>query len=617
MRQIILGVVLASLGTFATVLGLWTAGLPLVVFGALIAGLGVVVRISGDAVPLVNRAYNALLLGRAAEAEALLDRAETGVQLAYIRRLVDLQRAGIAVRRGDLDAGLARVEAAIARPASLLARGQERVNIVRGRALRALIRASRGDLEGARADAGAVRADPEAPPDALARAEVALAVALDRAGDRDALAAHLAGKRSLLFDHTVPRERAIVRAFQRMLKAPKASVYRVRAERDPDPPGAEPTEPGVADWIARIAPSAAPFVRSVPNTANGVEAEKAPAGRAGPDLVRAATERLASRQGAGRTRIKVLALWVLLIMFFLAIWQLLSPETPANFHAVAPPTDASPFFSLSLLLYPSLLAGAVGVWVLRIRRNLRHERHLACAVSALARDDARAPAELEALTLSPYGSVAAQAHFQLARLAERRADLDEALKRCDQGIAAATTTAATRMITSSILLPDLVAERAFILSATDHEEKAGAEMAALSDAFPAYPYQARAELRVAMVQRVRRGDLEGAARLVARGTDDVPLPLRDETLADLVRAVARPDTAGAGEVHRLKEELRQDPGLRRWLETTASAALQAFEAPAATGGDDEDRDAQAEQEALAEEESRKLTTEARRHGERE
>jgi hypothetical protein len=52
-----------------------------------------------------------------------------------------------------------------------------------------------------------------------------------------------------------------------------------------------------------------------------------------------------------------------------------------------------------------------------------------------------------------------------------------------------------------------------VLAATGLSEKAHAEMEALRRQFPTYPFRARAELRMALVQHAHRGDFEGAARL--------------------------------------------------------------------------------------------------------
>jgi hypothetical protein len=605
-RQLVFGLLLTALGAASFWLGAWSMGLPLIVFGGLVAGLGALLWLSADVVPVVNTAYNAVLEGRIADAERLLDQAEAHFQLGYIRRIIDLQRANIAMRRGDLDAALARVEAALARPVRLLTAAQERSHLTGARAMRALIRASRGDREGARADVAAVRADPEAPAEALARAEVAEAVALERSGDRDALAAHLAAKRTLLLDATAPRERAVVRAYQRMLKASRTSVYRRGATHEAEE--AAGSEPTVASFIAKVAPAAAPFARAARATsiATEVPSAEAPEEAIEPGLLRVAEARLAHRGGKapGRQRAGLAALWVLILVLVTALWQLLSIESErvASAPFRLPDVDIGTLTGILFLIL-------TGVTVGMTRRNLKHDRRLAEALGALARGDPRAEAKLRLVARSSYALAASQAHLHLARLAVRRADFARALRRCDKGIAVVTARAATRTQASSILLPDLVAERAFVLAATDRHADASAEMAALREAFPAYPYLARAELRVALVQRARRGDVSGAARLVAESSDEVPLPLRDETLADLVRAAAHPESAGAGEVERLKEELRVDGALRVWLEKVAPAAVAAFERPAVVA---EECEAEGEREAEAEREAAEaLRVEAR------
>jgi hypothetical protein len=616
-RQIVFGGSIAALGVASFAVGSWAVGVPLVVFGGLVGGLGVIVRVSGDAVPAVNTAFNALLQGRVAEAEGILDRAEGRWQLGYIRRVIDLQRASIAMRRGDLEGALVRAEAALVRRSGILTRGQEHSHVVGARAVRALIRASLGDVEGARADAAVVRGLPDAPPEALARAEVAEAIALERSGDREALAAHLAQKRTLLLDYTMPRERALVRAYQRMLKAPRTSVYRRGASRDAEAP--RDGEPSVADWVARVAPAAAPFAQA--RIARRDEAGAAPKAAlpieaaAPPGLLRVAEQRL-KPQGAkssARYRAKLAALWVLVVVLFVSVWQLLSGE---------PGMRAEGHSTLGTLLAvgPEALGATLAVLLVAflaalIARNLKHDRRLATALGALARGDAGAPAELAALARSPHAAAAAQAELQLARLAGRSADFTTALKHCDQGIAVATARESTRAMLASILLPDLVAERAFLLAVTDRAEKARAEMSILARQFPAYPFSARANLRVALVLRARRGDLEGAAELLAATTDDLPLSHRDETLADLVRAVAWPDATGAGERERLKEELRVDPELRAWLQAVALPVLRAFEAPVTATAPQQPR-GEAEAEAEAERDAAAAEQEATGEGER-
>jgi hypothetical protein len=569
-------------------------GLPLVVFGGLFAGLGVLVRGSSGSVPVLNTAFNALLTGNIAEAERLLDQAEARWQLGYVRRVIDLQRANIAMRRGRLDVALARVEAAIARPLGLLTRNQEEGHLAGAQAMRALLRASLGDAEGARADARALAARADAPREALARAAVAEAIVLERTGDRDALAAHLRDKRSLLLEYTVPRERAVVRAFQRMLEAPRTTVYRKSAAREDDPAGDEPT---AAEWITQVAPAAAPFARRSRVAKEVAPAPEAPRPTVEPGLLRIAEERVASRVKTQpiHSRARSLVLWLALLVMFVAIWQLLPASSTADSQELAPLTTNAVGAALAAAMTLVVVAAVVAT-----ARNLGQDRRLAVAMAALARGDRGAETEVEAMARSRYPATAAQASLELARLAERRGDLETALRRCDEGIQAATRNEAARAMLSSIVLPDLVAERAFVLAASDRADKAAAEMAALGKQFPAFPFMARAELRVGVIQRVRRNDLEGAARFAALATEDLPLSLRDETLVDLVQAVAHPEHAGAGEVEPLRRELRLDPELAQWLRTVAPSVVQAFETSRDTHAEaDVAREAEAEAEAAA------------------
>jgi hypothetical protein len=604
-RQIVMGGVMIAVGAAPLLLAGLTTAVPLVAGGVTLVALGLYLRASGEAVQVVNTSYNAITQGRTAEAEGLLDHAEKSFHIGYIRRIMDLQRAIIAMRRGDLEGALARTDAALARPLGVLARGQARVHTAAARGLRALLRASLGDREGAGADVAAVRADPASQPEALARAELAQAILLERSGDREALRAHLASQRRLLLGHASPRERAIVRAYQRMLKAPKTTVYRQNAPHEPT----ETTkgEPSVADWIARIAPAAAPFARIA--RAPGSAAEPAsPGANADPEATKLAEARLQKSAARGTRRVggKLLLLWVLLIMMFLAIWQFLAPDPGAPATAGQGPSDTlAPFLAV---VFPLLVVLAVaGAFTFVVVRARSHVRRLEAAIAELARgDEAQAEAELTKLSRSAAKLVAAQASFQLALLAERRTDFAAAIEHCDRGIAAAVGNPTVRVVSSSILLPELLAERAFVLAATGRAADAGAEMALVAGKYPTFPYRARAELRVALIERLAGAGLAGAAQLCEASTDDLPLSLRDETLVDLVRAAARPEAVGAGEVERLQDELRRDAELRRWLDAVAPAALSAFD----RGGDggDAGREAEAEREAAAEEEAARAAT---------
>jgi hypothetical protein len=583
---LVLGGVFVVLGATSLALGSWS-GLVAMALGAIFLGQAALVRISGDAAALVNRAYNEVLAGRAAEAEALLDQLESRRQLRYIQRVVDLQRALLALRRADRAEAKARIEAALRPPRSWIAGLQERNQIATARAVRALLRAADGDRDGAREDIAAVRAEAVLTPEARARAEVAEAMVREAEGDREALGAHLRAERRLLLDHTTPRERAIVRAYQRMLAAPRTTVYREAAPREPESAGG----PSVADWVAQLAPAAAPFARATRAPEAAAQRVEAP-GETTPEHRAAANDRLRAR---GLTAGKLLALWAALIVMFMVIWQVLNPREEEEIVEVAEPTAVAP--TVAWALPAIVVAVLIGVVVWRVRGLRAQELRLVGALVPLARGDEGAAAALEALTQSRTKLLAAQAHLHLAREAERRGDFAEARRRCDAGIAACTSQAGLRAVASQILLPDLAAERAVVLAALGRGDEARAEIAVVAESFPAYPYLARGELRVALIGGAREGDLEGAAH-AADNAGEAPLPLAEETLADLARAAAHPDGAGPGEVARLREALRTDAGLRRWIEAVAPAVLGAFER-----AEREAEAAAAEAEAVAEAEA--------------
>jgi tetratricopeptide (TPR) repeat protein len=549
-------------GTALITLGMWAGGIGFLGVSAVLLVGGSLLRASGNAVPLLNSAYAAAQQGKITEAEALLDRVELGKPIPYVRRVADLQRASLALRRGDLDAAATRLDATLARPTGVLTGRDERAHVLGARAARALVLASKGDAARARTDIAAVRESPHATGEILARAEVAEAILLEREGDRDALAAHLGGARRLLLDHTVPRERAIVRAYQRMLEAPKTSVYRQAAARGDQ--GRE--EPALADWIARIAPSAAPFVRAANGPAGSPP--RTEVARAEPGLVKLAEQRMRGQtERKPQQRSKVAVLWVLLIILLGALWRLLTLTGGEGAPAVRDATA---------ILTP-LVAVLMALFVVLIRRNLGVADRLAVALGMLARgDESTATRELAALAGGRATLVAAQAHLQLARIASRRADFEQAIRRCDEAIGRLGVQPGMRELASPILLPDLLAERAYALAAVSKHDEARAEMEVIRTSFPSYPFRASAEVRIALMERIRRDDLDGAARVADERHDDVPLPLRDETLADLARILARVDAGHEVERARIVRELRADGDLRAFVESVAPDLLARF-----------------------------------------
>lgn len=571
-----------------------------VAFGGLLLWNGILARLSGFPVQVINKALDAAARGRLADATELLDHVAATTRLGYLLRSVDLQRALVALRLGEVDAALTHADAAVARPISRFMRQQERLHVASAVSLRALLRAAAGDVVGARADIARTREAPEVLADSLAWAEVAEAILLEKEGDRDGLRAHLTRRRRVLFEHTHPRERAIVRAFQRMLGTKAASVYRRAAPRDPG----HDEEPALTDWVARIAPAAAPFVRAPARTTSAPL--PAPASPAPEPAAQAAAEARLTR--GGRPLVRVMVVWVLLIMVFLAIWEFLNPG-PGAARAPVPPPEAvelSPFWSLApSMLLLGLFAGILTYQTARLRAQ---QARLVKALCTLAReDDVDAEKDLEALARAQTVMVSAQAHLALASLADRRADLAAALAHCDQGLARLNTSAILALA-SDALLPGLLSERAALLAATGRGVEARAEMDMCAQRSPSFGALASAQRRVALLDAAHRGDVAGAAA-VAAGLTNESLGLREELLADLARAAAGPADLGSSEIERLRVELRTDAISRTWIEVVAPAVLEAFGRAAggrdaeAEGSAKEEPEGEATREAEAEEEA--------------
>jgi tetratricopeptide (TPR) repeat protein len=556
-------------GAVSALMGYETIGPILLVIGPLVLLLGRYMRSTGRAAQIVNKALDRAQSGRLSEAEALLDQAERGFDHGYVRRSIDLQRALIAMRRGELGQALARADAASTRPYRLFTRDFERVQIAMAQAIRAMIRASTGDVDGARADIAAVRASASADPATLARAELAEAIALERSGDRSALRGHLARERRLLREYTQPRERAIVRGYLRMLDAPPTSVYRKGAPREaPESNG----EPALADWVAKIAPAAAPFVRSSPRGDRGPAPAAEDAAREEPDLAALNAARLRIKPGASGAARRIFALWALLIVMFIAIWQLLSPA-PTRHQAYRPPPVEEPASVLSsIALAAALLAVFAAVFGAQLAGIQRRSRRLCAALAKLARgDDAAALTTLRELGAQPPAAVAGRARLELANIAERQGELNGAIAHCDAGITRCAGNAF-----ADFLRPGLLAKRAFLLTALDRSAEASAELALIEQTSPSYPFLPLGRYCVSLLAAIRRGDVEGAARL-AEESGDLSLGPREELLGDMARAVASPDDASAAEVEHLRKELRGDAESRRWLGAVAPTLLSAFE----------------------------------------
>jgi hypothetical protein len=484
-----------------------------------------------------------------------------------------------------------------------MARANSAYQIEGAMALRAFARASLDDRDGARSDIDAVRARPGATAEALARVALAEAILIERVGERAALRDHIEKHKGLLLESCHPRERAIVRAYQRMLKVTATTVYRQSGEREPEARATE--EPMLADWVEKIAPAAAPFVRVARNKAGDTPAAAVPRPDHATDRARRAV--LASRYAATqatkpRRRFpKVLEggamLATAVFMVFLINWYLGligGPPSPQTFGEIGKTIESAPdtsFLPPLLVVLSATLAGVFGYFSLRGR--FRRRPHVAlgrlgAARAALGRGEldvartairgsasaAPGPQAGEDLTQSDHDLVAANAHLLEAVIAERRGEVGQALAACDGGLARITR-ARARGTGALAILPELIAQRALALAMSDRFEEASAELSSLGAS--TYPFKARDVFRVRLVELVRRGQLDEAAELVENGALDLPLNVREELLADLVRAIAAPHAAGLGELARLKDELKSSPENKLWIDVVAPGLIDRFE----------------------------------------
>jgi hypothetical protein len=386
-RQLVGGLVLAAIALLVMLGGgmFLVVGVTFAAIGAAIAYFGAYSRRQTAAVVVNNAAVDLIGRGKIAEAEALL--ATVPLKSGNVRRAVGLQRAMIALRRADAPAAEALAAEVIAAPMDLLTKDAEVVQNVTALAIRALARATVGKEHEAFEDIRAVRSSDDALPDALARAAVAEATLHAKRDDREALARCLRESAPLL-EHTAVRERALLRAFRRMLQAEAGSVYREAAR--PDEAARE--EPLIGEWVAKIVPRAAAFVpeaEHLPQTgtidANAPDSLPVAAGSA--VIAREATSR------AGKRRVWLtLVLCAVLSFMFAAIWQFLSPVQRPDAIA-APPVEGAPsamplgcgllLTAVCVLLVP-FFAGRIYAEVVRNRRGAAALRQ---AMRALAAGD--------------------------------------------------------------------------------------------------------------------------------------------------------------------------------------------------------------------------------------
>ena len=523
-----------------------------------------------------NSAVNAMLAGRFDEAERHLIEAERS-NASMLRITTRILRAQLCVQRAELDEALRHLDAVLAARLPWVGRFYAKLATASARGIRAFVRALRGDQAGARADLAALEQSTLKRTDALASAAVANAVLLLKAGDRPGLREFLEKNRTLLFEFTSPRERALVRALS------WSSRKRDVAYRTPVRSDARGTPHGLDAWLDAVLPGAASLAEDLRDAeehatpapvTRAAEAESAAPTRVRPAAVPLMSVAMPASGNPGFASGlpgKPLLLWVVLIVAFLAIWQFLSPDTepPAQVYE---PQERVSLWAIVLppvLLFSSIL-GAL-LW-----RGQRAQRAVIRAAVLIATDPPAAHDLLVRLSRSSLKMIAVQAHLSLAGLGERAGDFGAALAHADAALRQLRTSGA-RAMAYDLLLPDIHAMRALALAGLDRMSEASVELATIEHDFPAFYLLERSKVRVLQLLAARAGDFRSAAQIAASRSPDLPISYRDDMLGELAEVVARGTAVERMRLNRLRHEIEADPVLARWLEIAAPALMTHFD----------------------------------------
>jgi hypothetical protein len=501
----------------ATVPG-WT--LPAVVtgaMGALSIALGVWAHFARKLRQLSDAVHASVGDGRLDEGQAILDSLP---KWATWRRVdyseVRLQRATIALLRGDPAKAREEAARAIDVPSALLPSVRKETQESAAHALRAVAAASEDDPPTVHVDAAAVRSSRWSTPEHLAYVAIAEAILLARANRRDELTALLARERDLLCDYTTRHYRALARALQRMVTAPRSLL----AYRDPVG-GEESAEPELTAWIAGVVPAAEVFatLRSPDDQSAPIPPEDWAIARRRPAI----TDLNLVRRGIVSSLFVVAAT----VAVFLGNW------------------DREPWtLPVICALLPAVSIGFAVAGQRTLRRLARARR--------LILSDSEAGLEMmHALATEQLFS--ARADAILVEIAIRDARFAGAVMHCDRAISRFPKHSETE-------LPDLVSWRAYALAALGKPEEACADLQELETKYPTY---SQCDTRIMLA--VRRGDLAAARALARQRTPSRLFGRRAEALADVLIATGGASPTAAGEIALLNIDVREDPRLRAWL----------------------------------------------------
>jgi hypothetical protein len=527
---------LLGLGSAAMVGGV-AASVPAVsILGATAGVLGLYQWRMGIAATTANHAAAAINRGELDRARVLVTRARAEHRMTYVHRLLDSHESEIAWREGDLAAAEGALEAGRARKDLLPYGAWRKLHIIHLDALLALVRAIGGD-ERAEELIARVRSAPSAQPGPLARVELAHAMLLARRGDLNALHQQLMRHHVLLSEGLEARGRALHRVLRRMTATRSTSAYRLPVKNAPPP-----KQGASASWMSRVFPQGTEHVELedggvVPLTDVGA---KPPAPVA---PVR-----------AQRLGLRIFLIVVILVVLVFLLMALGGGEPGSSFNAI-------------VWLFLVLVVGAVALNVRRARSGTRAieeaQRALICGELDRAEAIARPLRDHQNRVLG------ASAALILAGVLERRSELTGALAECERGIG--LLTGLMKMGTSDVLLPQLIATRAYLFGALGRDGESEGELARLARDYPAFPYAPGMVLRTRLIRAARGGDL-ATARELARARGDVSVGAYGELIAELVLAIDAEDREER--IAAVREDLAALPEADRWIRAVAPGLLE-------------------------------------------
>ncbi len=498
---------------------------PFALLGALFVWSAWEVRRSLRGIVIAGRAHAAISAGDRKLAVKLLDMLDGARAGAQFRRIAATYRGSLAMSGADPREAIIQSTKALGEPLGLLVRDATKSVAVLAASQRALARAMVHEDEAALVDADAANDERHVTAIARAQAELARALVAANRERKDEVRAILERSAPYMEDLT-GRQRELAKRLARFAAPGKRTIYRHAAKSRED------------DIAALIAS---------PSEAMSEIATPSPVTAAPPPIT-------AKRPQSARRR--VLAIWCLFVLVFLALWQLLDPSDARPPQHPTEPVSLSLVFGGMSVLFVVLFYALIA---LNLRRASRTRTQRRVAVMKALGGDAAGVAALERIAKHSH-----EAALELAQTYERQADFERALATCDSGIAMATATRVSRVTTHDLTLPGLYAERAMCFAALGKIDEASAVLAAMPNA-ATFRNGPLVRFRVGIAQALARGDRRGALEIARKRGDTLGIPRRDAVLIDLLEA-----TEGRGasdeEWSRLHAELAADPALAQWID---------------------------------------------------